>query len=88
MSTKIDEGEWLDLVDRIEKAMAIHPFMPRQEDVITLLSMAVNGNQHMLRVEDLERLLAERQFEIDGYRARVKTLEARLDQILTLANLE
>jgi len=57
MPAKIDEGEWIALVTRIEEAMAIHPFMPRQEDVITLLSMAANGNQHAQRVDDLERVV-------------------------------
>jgi hypothetical protein len=55
MSDKIGEGEWVALVTRIEEAMCVIPFVPRQEDVITLLSMAVNGNQHALRVEDLEQ---------------------------------
>ena len=80
-SDKIGEDEWVALVTRIEEAMCVIPFTPRQEDVITLLSMAVNGNQHVLRVEDLEQ-------QVEQLRARNKRLENRLDQILTLANLE
>lgn len=84
----MDEGGWVALVTRIEEAMCMIPFMPRQEDVVTLLSMAVNGNQHMLRVEDLERLAERLRDEVEGLKASNKRLEDRLDQILTLANLE
>jgi hypothetical protein len=55
MSDKISEADWVTLVTRLEEAMCIVPFMPRQEDVVTLLSLAANGNQHALCVEDLEQ---------------------------------
>lgn len=75
MPAKIDEGEWIALVTRIEEAMAIHPFMPRQEDVITLLSLAVNGNQHSLRVEDLEQV-------VERLRAELRTCQETLTTCL------
>lgn len=60
----IEGGEWIALVERLEAAMCIVPFTPSQEDVITLLSMAVNGHQHMLRAEDLERQVQRLRMEL------------------------
>lgn len=51
------EEQFLALVERIQQAQCIVPFQPIMSDVVMLISMAANGAQHPLRVEDLERVV-------------------------------
>ena len=67
----------VDMPDKLEPSMV---------DRVTL--DMINGPQMRLRLEDLEQVLARVQAENEQLRGRNKALEARLDQILILANLE
>lgn len=59
MTTRLDADQWVALIERIEQAMCVIPFMPRQEDVVTLLSMAANSYQQTLLIEDLRAQLQQ-----------------------------